>query len=285
MPGGVCRAIVRDPASRHETTHQAGQVEYGRSFTRGSASVELAWHDEPPSFERWSFVSGIVASVLFIVGTVVFVVVIAPDLPGIGAPAIERATFYRAMSDNALYRSISYLGAAQMMFMLLFFGGLFGVLRRAEGATGALSFGVFGAGIAVSLIAPLAILVEDHLMLGFAASGIDPMIVSSIDGLGPLSFALGGFPQAIVLAGTSVVLHRRRQIPIVLAWVGYLLALASIVGTGTLMRGAMFPLSSLSMVLFRLWLIALCLSVLWRGGRDALPSVGLPVDPARRWPK
>jgi hypothetical protein len=257
-------------------------VEYGRSFARDSAPVELAWHHEPPSFERWSLVSGIVASMLFIIGTILFMTVIAPDLPAIDAPVLDRASFYEAMGRTAVYRSVSYLGEAQMMFMLVFFGGLFGVMRRAEGATGALSFGVFGAGIASSVIAPLAILIEDHLMLGFAAAGVEPVIVASIDGLGPLSFALGGFPQAVILAGTSFVLHRRRQLPGVLAWIGYFLAITSLIGTGTLMRGAMFPISSLSMVLFRVWLLALSVVLMWRGSREPYPAVGLPHGAGRR---
>src|SRR5687768_3548922 len=158
-------------------------------------------HD-PMRFDRLSFVSGIASSVVFLIGVVLFVGVIVPDMPPFRAPAAVSAQFYAEMSRSAVYRSISYLGELQMMLLLLFFGGLFGVLRRAEGGSGALSFSVFGAGIVLAVIVPLMILIEDHLMLGFAARGIDPVIVASIDGLGPLSFALGGFPQAIILVGT-----------------------------------------------------------------------------------
>ena len=153
--------------------------------------------DAPSRFDVACFTSGIVSSLLFLIGTVLFVAVVVPSLPAINAPAAERAAFYAEMSRNAVYRSVSYLGELQLALLLLFFGGLFGTLRRAEGGNGALSIAIFGAGVALAVVSPLTIVIEDHLMLGLAAAKADPVIVASMDGLGPLSFALGGFPQAI----------------------------------------------------------------------------------------
>lgn len=218
------------------------------------------------TFDTLSFASGIVASVLGLVCAGLFIAYVLPDLPAIHAPVAERVEFYKAMSRSTLYRSISYLGEVQMLLLLMFFGGLYGVLRRAEGGSGALSISVFGAGVALSLITPLAILFEDHLMLGMAAADADPIVVASIDGLGPLSFALGGFPQALVLGGTAVLLLQKRLIPKALGWFGVVLAVLSLAGTGTLLRGALFPVSSLTMLLFRVWLLVLA-AVLLNGAR------------------
>ena len=231
-----------------------------------STSAQSRESDGPSTFDRIGFASGIAAAVLSLVGAVLFIAAILPDLPAIDSPAPERAEFYAAMARSSVYRSISYLGELQMPLLLLFFGGLYGVLRRAERGSGALSISVFGAGVALAVIMPIIILIEDHLMLGFAVAGVDPVTVASIDGLGPLAFALGGFPQAVVLAGTSALLTRGRLIPRALGWSGGVLAVLSLVGTGTLMRGALFPVSSLTMLLSRVWLLALALVLLRRGG-------------------
>lgn len=215
-------------------------------------------------WDRLSFASGIAAAVLYLVGAALFITFILPELPALDAPAAERAAFYAEMSRNLLYRSVSYLGELQMVLLLLFFGGLFGVLRRSEGGSGALSAAVFGAGVTLAVITPIVIMLEDHLMLGFAVAGVDPVIVSSIDGTGPLSFALGGFPQALVLGGTAALLLPRRGMPRWLGWSGVALAVLSLLGTGTLVATAIFPLSVLAMLLFRLWMLALGIELLRR---------------------
>ena len=229
---------------------------------------ELDAGSTPSVFDRLSFASGIAASVLALLGAVLFIVYIVPDLPPIHAPVDERAEFYRSMARNGIYRTIGYLGEVQVGLLLLFFGGLFGVLRRAEGGSGAMSFAVFAAGITLAVITPLSIMIEDHLMFGMVAGG-HPAIVASIDGLGPISFALGGFPQAIVLAGTGALLMRQRSIPRALGWVGFVLAALSLVGTGTLVRGSLFPISSLTMLLFRGWMLVVAALLLRRALRSA----------------
>jgi hypothetical protein len=230
-------------------------------FARERVPVTRANSHAPARFDRLTFASGILSSILFLLGTVLFIGIIAPKMPSFGSPAPQMAAFYAEMGRDAIYRSVSYLGELQMMLLLVFFGGLFGVLRQAEGGNGAMSFAVFAAGIALALIAPLAIFLEDHLMLGFAARKIDPVIVAAIDGLGPLSFALGGFPQTVILAGTALLLYRDRVVPRWILWFGVIVAVVGFIGTATLVRGAFFPVSSLAMILFRIWLLVLSVSL------------------------
>ncbi len=215
-------------------------------------------------FDRLSFASGVAAAALYLAGAALFIAVIAPELPAFGAPAPERAAFYARMARDPLYRGISFVGELQMLPLLLFLGGLRGVLARVEGGSGALSSTVFGAGVVLAVVTPVAILFEDHLMLGFATAGVDPVIVASIDGLGPLSFALGGFPQAVVLCGTAAILLPARLMPRWLGWFGVGVAVLTLAGTGTLLRGALFPLATLSMLLFRVWILALGVVLLRR---------------------
>lgn len=108
-----------------------------------------------------------------------------------------------------------------MAFLVLFFGGLFGVLRRAEGGSGSLATAVLAAGLAIAIIFPLTTMIETHLLFAFATTGMDPAVTQAVDGIGPLSLALSGFPQAVVLGGTAALLLSWRFAPRWLGWVGF----------------------------------------------------------------
>lgn len=271
MPGTGIVAILPpipvDAGRLHVKPTHAHTLVTTHVFARERAPMARPGH-LPARFDRLTFASGIVSSVVFLVGAVLFIGVIAPQMPSFGSPAEQMATFYREMGRDGIYRTISYLGEMQMMLLLVFFGGLFGVLRQAEDGNAALSFAVFAAGIALAVILPLAIYIEDHLMLGFAARRIDPVIVAAIDGLGPLAFALGGFPQTVILVGTALLLYRDAIVPRPILWFGVFVAVVGLAGTGTLVRGALFPVSSLAMILFRIWLLALSIALFRRAGRS-----------------
>lgn len=218
---------------------------------------------EPPSsWERLTLASGVVAAALPLAAAAIFITFIVPLLPALDASAAQAAVFYKEMSHSAIYHLVSYLGEAQMLFLLLFFGGLFGLLRRVEGGNGSLAASVFAAGIILAVIAPVAIMIEDHLLLGMAAAGVDPVIVRTNDGLGPLSFALSGFPQAVVLAGTAVLILTKQLTSRWIGWLGCIIAIISLIGTGTPTIIELFPVAVLGMLLFKVWLLALSLALL-----------------------
>jgi hypothetical protein len=214
--------------------------------------------------DRLCFGSGVVAATLFFAAVALFVAVIVPQMPPVDAPAAVRTEFYAAMGSSAVYRSISYLGELQALFLLPFFGGLHGLLRRVERGSGAVASSVFAAGIALTVITPFAILLEDHLMLGLAGAGADSVTVAAIDGIVPLSMAFSGFPQAIVLAGVAILLPRRGIVPRWIGRFGLGVAVLSLIGTGTLVSGAMFAVSHLASLLARVWLLALSVVLLRR---------------------
>jgi hypothetical protein len=218
--------------------------------------------EQASPWERLALGSGIVAAGLVLSAAALFISFIVPQMPPLDAPAAQAAQFYAKMSQSAIYRLVSYLGEAQMPFLILFFSGLFGVLRRAEGSSGPLAVAVMAAGMTLAIIAPLAIMIEDNLLLNAAAAGADPLVVRSFDGLGPLAFALSGFPQAIVLAGTAALILSRQLAPRWIGWLGFILAGLSLIGTGTLEIHALFPVAALAMLLFRLWVLALSIALL-----------------------
>jgi hypothetical protein len=215
-------------------------------------------------WERLTLASGAVAASMFLAGAILFIGFVAPSMPAMDAKPAEQVAFYALQAGNPIYRLVSFLGEAQMPFLLLFFSGLLGVLRRAERGEGVLSTAVFAAGIAIAVIAPFAIMIEDHLLLGMATSPIDPWVVRSFDGIGPVAFGLSGYPQAVVLLGTAALLGR--QLPRWITWLGLATAAICVVACGTPVVGQLFPFAALSTLLFRVWLLALSISLVRRVG-------------------
>jgi hypothetical protein len=207
---------------------------------------------------------GMLAAIFHIAFLAIFIAAIAPGMPPMDAPAAQAVAFYAEQSRSPAYLLVSYLFQAQILFLPLFFGGLFGAMRRAEGGSGALAAAVFAAGIAIAVISPMVEMIEHHLLLGLAAAGGDAVIVRGFDGMAPVSFALCGFPQAVVLGGTSALLLSGRLGPRWLGWLGAGLAALSLVATGTLITPDMVFFGMLVALLFKLWILALSVALLAR---------------------
>lgn len=226
----------------------------------------------PPS-ERLAWASGVAAGACTLGLTALFLGYFLPRMPPFGAPPAAIAAAYAAFGRDLVYRLASYLIQAQLPLFLVFFAGLRGALRRAEGPGGVLAPAVFGAGVALAVASPLVAMVEDHLLLGTAGAGVDPRVVVAFDGLVPRAFALDGFAQALVIGGTAAVLGRgdgaRRVLPRWLAAAGWVVAALSLVGTGMLLDARLLAVSHPAMLLSRLWLLALALVLLRRTGRVA----------------
>jgi hypothetical protein len=230
----------------------------------------MSAHDaaEPRSpWERVAFVAGILAALLHITFLAIFIGAIAPGMPPMDASAAQAVAFYAEQSRNPTYLIVSYLFQAQILFLLLFFGGLFAAMRRAEQGSSALAAAVFGAGIAIAVISPLVEMIEHHLLLGLAAAGGDAVIVRGFDGMAPVSFALCGFPQAIVLGGASALMFSGRLGPRWLGWAGVVLAALSLVSTSTLITPSMVFIGMLVALLFKLWILALSIALLGQARR------------------
>lgn len=66
------------------------------------------------------------------------------------------AAGYAQLSHSTLYAWVSVLLQGQLLFLLLFFSGLYSRSHRTDEESSGLTHAVFAAGIAVSLITPLA---------------------------------------------------------------------------------------------------------------------------------
>jgi hypothetical protein len=211
---------------------------------------------------RWERVA-LASGLLFVavqVATVVFnVAFFLTTHPPIDASPQETA---RGFAEHATMVEVgTYLYVLHMPFWLLFLGGLFGVLRRAEGGSGVLSVSVLGAGVAMAVIASMGAVVSS-LTPTIGQLGGDAATVKAIDAMTPLALALSAFPRAVLLGATSAVLLEGRIVPRWIGWTGLALGLISLVSTGTLVAPALFPFLALGTLLFVVWVAALTIALL-----------------------
>lgn len=218
---------------------------------------------------------GIVGGAMFIASIGLFIGAVAPHMPPVGAGASERAAFYAAMAASPLYALTRLLIMTQLAPLALFFGGLYPLLRRAEGGSGALASAVFAAGILGSLLAPVVELVEGHLLLGLSSAGADPIVAVGFDGMTPVAFGLGGMPQLVVLLGAALLLGAERSTPRWIHWLGYTAALVGLLGVGVIVLPDLFFLGLLSALLYKVWMVALSVALLRRSER-VRPALGQP---------
>lgn len=109
-------------------------------------------------WERVALASGILfvaAQIATVASNVIFFLTTHPPMD---ASPQETA---RGFAEHATMVEIgTYLYVLHMPFWLLFLGGLFGVLRKAEGGSGALSVSTLGGGVAMAVIAPIDTIVS-----------------------------------------------------------------------------------------------------------------------------
>ncbi len=226
-------------------------------------------HEQPSRWERPALASGIVFALLQIVAIVFATVFLLSKLPPVGSPLTEWAEALVRIPTMTVSLA-NYLLLLPMPFFLLFLGGLFGVLRRAEGGTGVLTVAALAAGIAVAVTWPFGILIAG-LSSSILADGGDVATAWSLDGMAPFSLALSAFPRTVLLVATSLLLLDSRLVPRWIGWVGLALALVSLLGTGMLLVGDLFPVLALGTLIFELWVLALSVALV-RSERTA--SVG-----------
>jgi hypothetical protein len=227
---------------------------------------------QPFRWERLALASGLLFVAIQIATVAFNVAFFLTTHPPMDASPQETA---KGFAQHATMVEIgTYLYVLHMPFLLLFLGGLFGVLRRAEGGSGALSVSALGAGVAMVVIASMGALVS-ALTPTIGQLGGDAATVKAVDGMTPLALALSAFPRAVLLGTTSVVVLEGHIAPRWIGWVGRAVGLISLVSTGTLIAPALFPVLVIGMLLFVFWVLALTVTLLrsTRKGSHTLPRV------------
>ncbi len=226
-------------------------------LTRSKQTEKLL--GRPFRWERLALASGILFVAVQIATVAFNVAFFLTTHPPMDASPQETA---RGFAEHATMVEIgTYLYVLHLPFLLVFLGGLVGVLRRAEGDSGALAISVLGAGIAMVVIASMGALISS-LTPTIGQLGGDGATVKAIDAMTPLALALSAFPRAVLLGAASVVVLESGIAPRWIGWAGLVLGFVSLVSTGTLVAPELFPFLALGTLLFVVWVLALTVALL-----------------------
>ncbi len=172
--------------------------------------------------------------------------------------------------DTAWRAYTSFLGATfGGGALLVFFGGLYAALRRAEGGPGYLSLLTMAGAVVFVVFFVLSISLTSAMGMGFEfeenfrAGGVDPQTVRLLGVLGYALLAVAAMGGALAAGAAAIVALRTHEVlPQWLAWPGAAVAVLLLFN---------FPLFMMPMPIFALWLVVVGG---WRlfAGRSALAS-------------
>lgn len=196
---------------------------------------------------------------------ILMAVFVLPNVGSPGEPALERG--HAILDAETAYRLSNYAFMLAGTLLLGFLGAVHVRLRRVD-ATGVLSTVAVAAGTMLALVWPLAGVLHD-VALDTAAAGTDVRILAGWDSIAPYSLAFSTFPRAFFIgalvlglrmAGTSPWLQR----------IGLVLLSLSLIGSATLITGALFPFLALSTLGYELWVGAVAWH--WLRSERCLPA-------------
>jgi hypothetical protein len=179
---------------------------------------------------------------------ILMVIFVLPNGGSPGDPAPERGQ--NVLDADTAYRLGNYAFMVAGSLLLGFLGAVHVRLRRVD-ASGVLATVAVAAGTLLAVVWPFAGVLHD-VALETAASGTDVRILAGWDAVAPYALAFSVLPRlffigALVLglrmAGTSPRLQR----------VGLVLLPISLIGSATLITGALFPFLALSTLGYELW--------------------------------
>ncbi len=191
---------------------------------------------------------GVVFAVSQVAVLVAFNVLVLPLVGSMSDPVVERGEAILEHADA--YRVANYALMVAGLLLLGFLGAVQARLRRVDPA-GVLATVAVAAGALVALIWPMGGMLHD-VALEAAASGSDVRILVGWDAVAPFSLSLSILPR-LFFVGAVLLGLRAAGAGRWLQRTGALVLVLSLVGSATLVVGALFPLLLLSTVAFQIW--------------------------------
>lgn len=213
--------------------------------------------------ERIALLSGVVFTGLTIAAIIFFISNLGPHMAPLEASLEEHVGLYQNYGQLVLINN--YMWVLPVPFFMFFLGGLFSLLRRAEGDSAVFSTValVAGAAMMVPWVTNTAV---ESLAVNIVAYGGDLGTVWALDGLGPTgTMGLAGLLRAVFLIAVSMVLLRQQLAPRWIGWFGYGLTVLCVIGSLAFIVGSLFPLAWLSIPLIAIWVLCLTIALLRQG--------------------
>jgi hypothetical protein len=179
---------------------------------------------------------------------------VLPKGGGPDTPALERGQRVLEAADR--YTAGNHAFMVSGMLLLGFLGAVQLRLRRVD-ATGVLATVAVAAGTLLALIWPLAGVLHD-VALDVGRSGADPRLLGAWDSIAPYSLAFSVLPRVFFLGALALGLRAAGKAP----WLqrtAVVIIVVSLVGSATVVTGAVFPLLALGTLGYELWVGALAI--------------------------
>lgn len=197
-----------------------------------------------------------VSGVLFVVGAVGGFGVLVGSVPGPRAEAGEIEDFL-ARSEVRVWAG-GYIGLLAVLVFLVFAGGLWNVLRAAEGGTGWISTVGLAAAIANVAVTIAGDLVPGAAVYG-AGSGVEPDVAAVLLDAKHFAEMLTVPLIGMFLASAAFVTLRTRILPRWTGWSAAAIAVAAVIGVPF-----GYEASQLPVFLAALWILAVSIRLLAR---------------------
>lgn len=173
--------------------------------------------------ERTSnLVAGLCGILAVLAAEIAFFAVVGAT-PEIGA-STDKIKDFLTRSSTRVYGG-GYAVVVAFPLLLVFFGRLRELMRRAEGEGGWLATTAFGAAVAAFSFGALALTAETTAYYT-GRHGADTKTVAALVDMDGLAFILGGIPFAVFLGATAAVVLRTGVLPRWLGWSGAVIAVA-----------------------------------------------------------
>ena len=163
-------------------------------------------------------------------------------------PALERG--HNVLDAESVYRAGNYVFMLAGMLLLGFLGVVHTKLRAVD-STGVLATVGVAAGTLLAVVWPFAGVLHD-VALDTATAGADVRILAGWDAIAPYSLAFATLPRLFFVGALVLGLRISGSAPW-LQRIGIALLPVSLVGSATLLSGALFPVLALSTLGYELW--------------------------------
>jgi hypothetical protein len=214
-------------------------------------------------WERWGGLGGILFVVLILVSAF-----IPGSPPKTSDSAAKIAKFVADHRDEL--RWAAYIGTLAVVPLFWFLGSVWRVLRRAEAGVPRLAvMAIAGAVFAAAMATVGTILLGVLGIVGVGTSGGLNASGAKFFYILATNLTMGtNFGIAVFLAAFSAVIIRSRVFPVVLGWLGALIALVAVVAGGYVAstRDFFFVVSFVAFIGFALWMLIVSVLIL-RGPR------------------
>ncbi len=198
------------------------------------------------------------------VGFVVLLVAagaMAPEPPGPAAPAAELANWFASNRDVALVQV--YLRGLAALLMLVFVGGVVGVIERVQGGIGTLALLALGGGVMFATLLLLSNVAGATAAL-LAGQGGEPEVVHALHALGETMRYLNALSGALLIGAASAALLRARAVPRWVGWLGLVAVPVFLAGGAGFPGTRLEPLNFIAFPFVLLWPLVLSIALLRR---------------------